>query len=129
LFVYFKEQGVQNHVTNHTIMYPLRLAGIAAQQPNGYTIGALHNTGAQALIQAQVPLPMIKLIGCWCSDEVFRYLTAWSEHLMHNPSSTPCSTMPTNSHHTHPGQNGQNGQFPGYSNPGLNLEEERLEAA
>jgi hypothetical protein len=47
-----------------------------------HTVGALRNTGAQALLQAQVPLPMIKLIGCWQSDEVFRYLTACSEHLM-----------------------------------------------
>jgi hypothetical protein len=60
----------------------LRTAGVAIKQPNDYTISALQNTGAQSLLQAQVPLPMIKLIGRWQSDEVFCYLTACSKHLM-----------------------------------------------
>jgi hypothetical protein len=56
--------------------------GIAINQLNDYTVGALRNAGAQSLLQAQVTLPMIKLIGRWRSDKVFRYLTACSEHLM-----------------------------------------------
>jgi hypothetical protein len=80
LFIYFK-QGVQHHITNRMITKHLRTAGVAINQPNDYTAGALQNTGAQSLLQAQVPLPMIKLIGRWLSDEVFRYLTARSKHL------------------------------------------------
>jgi hypothetical protein len=81
LFIFFK-QGIQHRVTDRMIIKHLRLAGVAVGQPNAYTVGALRNTGARALLQAQVPLPMIKLIGRWRSDEVFRYLTARSEHLM-----------------------------------------------
>jgi hypothetical protein len=81
LFVFFI-QGIQHRVTDRMITAHLRLAGLVVQQPNDYTVGALRNTGAQALLQAKTPLPMIKLIGRWRSDEVFRYLTARSEHLM-----------------------------------------------
>jgi hypothetical protein len=81
LFVFFI-QGVQHHVTDRMITAHLRLAGLAVQQPNHYTVGALCNTRAQALLQAKTPLPMIKLIGRWRSNKVFRYLTARSEHLM-----------------------------------------------
>lgn len=81
LFVYFN-QGVQHRITDRMITEHLRIAGVAINQPALYTVGALRNTGAQSLLQAQVPLPMIKLIGRWRSDEVFRYLTARSEHLM-----------------------------------------------
>jgi hypothetical protein len=81
LFIYFK-QGVQHPVTDCMITNHLLLAGTTVGFPNTYTVGALHNTSAQALLQATVPMPMIKLIGRWQSDKVFRYLTAWSEHLM-----------------------------------------------
>jgi hypothetical protein len=46
------------------------------------TIGALRATGATALLQGKVPLEMIKLVGRWRSDEVFRYLHTQSEALM-----------------------------------------------
>lgn len=62
LFMYYK-QGTQHRITDRMIIEHLRLAGTAVQQPNDYTVGALRNTGAQALLQALVPLPMIKLIG------------------------------------------------------------------
>jgi hypothetical protein len=81
LFIY-QNQGVSHRITDRMITDHLRLAGVAVQQPQPYTVGALRNTGAQALLQAQVPLPLIKLIGRWRSDEVFRYLTARSENLM-----------------------------------------------
>jgi hypothetical protein len=81
LFIYI-QHNKQHRITDRMVTAHLRLAGTFANQPNEYTVGALRNTGAQALLQAQVPLPMIKLIGRWRSDEVFRYLTARSEHLM-----------------------------------------------
>jgi hypothetical protein len=50
--------------------------------PAQYTVGALRNTGAQALLEADVPVEILKLIGRWRSDEVFRYLTTSSSVLM-----------------------------------------------
>jgi hypothetical protein len=70
LFIFFK-QGVQHRITDRMITKHLRLAGMTVGLPNAYTIGALCNTRAQALLQAMVPLPMIKLIWRWRSDEVF----------------------------------------------------------
>jgi hypothetical protein len=70
LSIYLK-QGVPHHITDHMITDHLRHAGVAVNQPQAYTVGTLQNTGAQTLLQAQVPLPMIKLIGRWCLEEVF----------------------------------------------------------
>jgi hypothetical protein len=81
LFVYYN-QGEAHRVTDRMITKQLRLAGIAVNQPGDYTVGALCNTGAQSLLQANVPLTLIKLLGCWRSDEVFCYLTANSKQLM-----------------------------------------------
>jgi hypothetical protein len=81
LFIYLN-QGITHHITNQMITDHLRHASVAVHQPLAYTVGALQNTGAQALLQAQVPLPMIKLIGRWRFNKVYRYLTAGSEKLM-----------------------------------------------
>jgi hypothetical protein len=78
----FFNQNQTHRVTDRMITDHLRLAGIAVNQPGDYTVGALRNTGAQSLLQANVPLTLIKLLGRWRSDEVFRYLTANSEQLM-----------------------------------------------
>jgi hypothetical protein len=81
LYTFFL-QGKTHRVTDRMMTAHLRLAGIAVNQPADYTVGALRNTGAQSLLQGSVPLPLIKLLGRWRSDEVFRYLTANSEQLM-----------------------------------------------
>jgi hypothetical protein len=127
LFIYFK-QGVQHRVTNRMITEHLRTAGIAVNQPNDYTVGALRNTGAQSLLQAQTPLPMIKLIGRWRSDfdtSPRALSTSWH----HTPR--PCSAMPTN--HTRPKNTPTTptqAKWPKWTrswtqHPGLDLEAER----
>jgi hypothetical protein len=70
LFLYYK-QGQEHGVTNHLITKHLCLTGLAVNQPSDCTVEVLHNTGAQPLLRANVPLTLIKLLGHWCSDEVF----------------------------------------------------------
>jgi hypothetical protein len=38
------------------------------------TVGALRCMGATAALEGDIPIPFIKLLGRWRSDEVFHYL-------------------------------------------------------
>jgi hypothetical protein len=66
---------------DHTL--PMQGSHLYTLPWGNHTLGALRNTGAQTLLEAGVPKHMIQLIGRWCSDEIFCYLTACSE--------TPCN--------------------------------------
>jgi hypothetical protein len=82
LFIYLNNH-TKHHITDRIVTDHLCLAGTFVNQPHAYTIGALRNTRAQALLQqAQLPLLIIKLLGRWTLGAVFRYLTTHSEHLM-----------------------------------------------
>ena len=69
-------------VSDRMITAWLRLATTSIQAPGMPTVGALRTTGAQSLLNGGVPIAMIKLIGRWRSDEVFRYLHTSSTRLM-----------------------------------------------
>jgi hypothetical protein len=57
---------MDRYVTAH-----LRVVGIYLGLDVTTTAGALRCIGATALLQAKVPLELIKLVGRWCSDKVF----------------------------------------------------------
>ena len=62
-----------------TFLRALSLVVPTDQHP---TIGALRCTGATILLEGGIPADLIKLLGRWQSDEVFRYLHTQSEPLM-----------------------------------------------
>ncbi len=45
---------------------------------------SLRSAGAMALLCANVNMDTIRLVGCWCSDEMLRYLHMQAQPLMHN---------------------------------------------
>jgi hypothetical protein len=94
IFAFFDATRRQLAVSDRMITHYLRKAADGTPFPGNYTVGALRNSGAQALLEAGVPKAMIQLIGRWRSDEIFRYLTANSEALMH-PYSESMISPPT----------------------------------
>jgi hypothetical protein len=81
LFIYYS-LGVQFRISDRIITSWLRLASSTLGLPSLPTAGALRTTGAQSLLNGGIPIFMIKLIGRWRSDEVFRYLHTSSTQLM-----------------------------------------------
>jgi hypothetical protein len=82
LFTYYDAQGVARRIADRYVTTYLRLSATVVGVSIPVTVGALRATGATALLQGKVPLEMIKLVGRWRSDEVFRYLHTQSETLM-----------------------------------------------
>lgn len=81
LFLFWDEHNVQRRVTDRVLTQDLRFgAGLLSLDNTLCTVGALRCTGATALLNSQVPPDLIKLVGRWRSDEVFRYL-----HLQSSP--------------------------------------------
>ena len=60
----------------------LQAAGLALKLEQIPTIGALRCTGATILLEGGIPTDLIRLLGRWRSDEVFRYLHTQSEPMM-----------------------------------------------
>ena len=60
----------------------LKAVALSVEVDQPPTIGALRCTGATALLEGNIPTSLIKLLGRWRSDEVFRYLHTQSEPLM-----------------------------------------------
>ena len=58
------------------------------------TAGSLRATGASALLAANAPIPLIKLMGRWRSDEVFRYLHLQTESLTASYASNMLQAAP-----------------------------------
>jgi hypothetical protein len=94
IFAFFDATRRQLAVSDRMITHYLRKAADGTPFPGNYTVGALRNSGAQALLEAGVPKAMIQPIGRWRSDEIFRYLIANSEALMH-PYSESMISPPT----------------------------------
>jgi hypothetical protein len=82
VFTYYDAQGVARRIADRYVTTYLRLAATVVGVSIPVTVGALRATGATALLQGKVPLEMIKLVGRWRSDKVFRYLHTQSEILM-----------------------------------------------
>ena len=87
LYVYYDHAGVSRRISDRHLTAHLRIAATLLGLKVNTTAGALRCTGATALLQGKVPLELIKLVGRWRSDEVFKYLHAQSEPLM-NPLSS-----------------------------------------
>jgi hypothetical protein len=82
LYSYYTEHGTLNYITDRHMTKYLRAISLSVTTEQLPTIGALRCTGATALLEGNVPVSLIKLLGRWRSDEVFRYLHTQSEPLM-----------------------------------------------
>ena len=82
LFVYYDEHHTAREITDRLMTNYLRTIALSCAPGTAPTIGALRCTGATALLEGGVPLELIRLMGRWRSDEVFRYLHTQSEPLM-----------------------------------------------
>ena len=82
IFTYYSEFGVACNVTDRMMTKYLRAVALSVEVDRPPTIGALRCTGATALLEGNIPTSLIKLLGRWRSDEVFRYLHTQSEPLM-----------------------------------------------
>ena len=78
------------------IMARLRTAAAALPHlgfpPSGVTARSLRSGGAMALLCGRVDRDVIKLVGRWRSDAMFRYLHAQAVPLVSFPLPRPCST-------------------------------------
>jgi hypothetical protein len=68
LYVYYDQAGVSRRISDHHLMGHLRIAATLLGLNVTTTAGALCCMGATALLQAKVPLELIKLVGRWRSD-------------------------------------------------------------
>mmetsp|Transcript_1284 Transcript_1284/g.2568 ORF Transcript_1284/g.2568 Transcript_1284/m.2568 type:complete len:293 (+) Transcript_1284:2544-3422(+) len=104
LYIYYDEYGVPRKITDRMMTKYLRGISLSVPTSQEPSIGALRCTGATILLEGGVPTDLIKLLGRWRSDEVFRYLHTQSEPMMqrltdvltdhvNQPSSSP-------THHT-----------------------------
>lgn len=82
LYVYYDTSGTPRRIADRYLTQQLRIAASLLGLTVATTAGALRCTGATALLQGKVPIELIKLVGRWRSDEVFRYLHTQSEPLM-----------------------------------------------
>jgi hypothetical protein len=82
LSVYYDSLGTPRRITDRDLNQQLRIAASLLGLNVAKSASALCCTGATALLQGKVPLELIKLVGRWHSDEVFRYLHTQSKPLM-----------------------------------------------
>lgn len=80
LFMFWDAAGTQRRITDRSLNAFLRMGATLCGTDARCTAGALRCTGATALLNSQQPPELIKLLGRWRSDEVFRYL-----HLQSSP--------------------------------------------
>jgi hypothetical protein len=81
LYTFHDEQGTCRWVADRYLTNALRIHALALNLDCEVTIGALRCTGATAMLNSKFPIELIKLIGRWRSDEVFRYLHTQSTTL------------------------------------------------
>ena len=84
IYTYYDKYGVARKVSDRMMTNFLRAIALSVPTDKPPTIGALRCTGATALLEGGVPTDLIKLLGRWRSDEVFRYLHTQSEPMMQN---------------------------------------------
>ena len=82
LFIYYDQWNVGRKVTDRMMTKYLRASALSLEVDQLPSISALRCTGATALLEGNIPTGLIKLLGRWRSDEVFRYLHTQSEPLM-----------------------------------------------
>ena len=82
LYHFYNERGTACVVSSRMVTTFLRKVAISVEVDQPPTVGALRCTGATALLEGRIPTSLIKLLGRWRSDEVFRYLHTQSEPLM-----------------------------------------------
>ena len=82
LFIYYDKDGKKRKITDRLMTKYLRTTALSLEVDQLPSIGALRCTGATALLEGHIPTGMIKLLGRWRSEEVFRYLHTQSEPLM-----------------------------------------------
>jgi hypothetical protein len=82
LYVYYDAEGTARCIADRYLTQQLRIASSLLGLNVATLAGALRCTGATALLQGKVPIELIKLVGRWRSDEVFRYLHTQSAPLM-----------------------------------------------
>jgi hypothetical protein len=82
LFWYYDDARVARRIADRYVTNFLKLTASLLGHEFQTTAGALRCTGATALLEGQVPIHLIKLVGRWRSDEVFRYLHTQSPTLM-----------------------------------------------
>jgi hypothetical protein len=107
LYVYFDQAGTSRRISDRQLTAHLRIAATLLGLNVNTTAGALRCTGATALLQGKVPLELIKLVGRWRSDEVFKYLHCQSEPLMSPPGKHyACLRLVKEPTRSHPGADG-----------------------
>ena len=82
IYAYYDHYGVSRNVTDRMMTKFLRTIALSVPTDQAPTIGALRCTGATALLEGKVSADLIKLLGRWRSDEVFRYMHTQSEPMM-----------------------------------------------
>jgi hypothetical protein len=82
LYRFYDKHDQPRRITDHLLTSSLRMCAALLQLDVDTTVGALRCTGATAALEGDVPVSLIKLLGRWRSDEVFRYLHLQSETLM-----------------------------------------------
>ena len=82
IFLFYDERRRARKITDRVLTDQLRVTAQSLGLDVETTVGALRCTGATAALEGEVPVDVIKLIGRWRSDEVFRYLHTQSEKLM-----------------------------------------------
>lgn len=82
LFTYYRENDNAYIITDRMMTRYLKAIALSVEVDKPPTIGALRCTGATALLEGNIPTSLIKLLGRWRSDEVFRYLHTQSEPMM-----------------------------------------------
>ena len=82
IYTYYDSYGVSRKISDRMMTTFLRALSLVVPTDQHPTIGALRCTGATILLEGGIPADLIKLLGRWQSDEVFRYLHTQSEPLM-----------------------------------------------
>ena len=82
IYTYYDQYGLSRNVTDRMMTKFLRTIALSVPTDQAPTIGALRCTGATALLEGKVSSDLIKLLGRWRSDEVFRYMHTQSEPMM-----------------------------------------------
>ena len=86
-YTFWDEAGTKRNVADRNLTAFLRIGARSLNLACDTTAGSLRATGASALLAANTPIPLIKLMGRWRSDEVFRYL-----HLQTESLTAPCAS-------------------------------------
>merc|ERR1712008_41555 len=82
LYTYYDSYGAARSISDRLMNQYLRSYTLSCPTAQPPSVGALRCTGATALLEGAIPTSLIKLLGRWRSDEVFRYLHTQSEPLM-----------------------------------------------